>query len=178
VTSCNAMPALDSGSRGIDRDPRAPFARETLLLQLLQLLQPRNSSLPSPLNPSPRASAPVWSRTVRVVDVARGLRCSPGMTHSSSHPAGTVRAPAGTVRRLSRPAEMSATPVGFPAIRRLRNTTVAPRTGLLRLAPPLSVLPGNRKRPNWPAIARGMRAAVTRVSHPGMGDTEDGPQCA
>jgi hypothetical protein len=73
---------------------------------------------------------------------------------------------------------MSAAPAAFPALRPLGNMTVTPRTGLLRLAPRLSVLPGKRKQPSWPAIARGMRAAVTRVADPGMGDAEDGPQCA
>jgi hypothetical protein len=107
----------------------------------------------------------------QIANVARDLRIFARMTHPNSHRAGTDR----TLPRL---AEMSAALVACPVLRPLRHTTVAPRTGLLRLAPRLSVLPGNRKRPSWPAIARGMRAAVTRVTNPSIGDAEDGPQCA
>jgi hypothetical protein len=49
----------------------------------------------------------------------------------------------------------------------------APRLGLLRLAPRLSIVSGNRRDANWPVIAGGVGAAMTDWFDP-----DDGPLCA
>jgi hypothetical protein len=48
-----------------------------------------------------------------------------------------------------------------------------PRLGLLRLAPRLSIVPGNRRDANWPRIAGGIGGALTGGFAP-----DDGPLCA
>jgi hypothetical protein len=48
-----------------------------------------------------------------------------------------------------------------------------PRLGLLRLAPKLSIVSGNRRNANWPSIAGGIGAALTDGFDP-----DDGPLCA
>ena len=57
-----------------------------------------------------------------------------------------------------------------PGARRKRR--VSARAGLLRLAPRLTVLTGNRARPDWGAIAGGIGAAIVDS------DLDDTPWCA
>ena len=53
-----------------------------------------------------------------------------------------------------------------------RKRPASPRTGLLRLAPRLTVLTGSRREPDWRVIAGGIAAAVAE------GDDEETPWIA
>jgi hypothetical protein len=64
---------------------------------------------------------------------------------------------------------------GPPAPRAGRHgrRVIAPRLGVLRLAPRLSIVPGTRRDANWPAIAGGLGVALGAEFDP-----DDGPLVA
>lgn len=101
------------------------------------------------------------------------LADTPSMPRISSH---RVAQGQSFLRLLERdirpPAERAAVSIASRVAGR-RKSAVPPRLGLLRLAPRLSVLRGNRREPDWQVIAGGIGAAITnRV------DAEDAPWCA
>ncbi|MCI0633958.1 MAG: hypothetical protein L0206_08610 [Actinobacteria bacterium] len=56
---------------------------------------------------------------------------------------------------------------------------VSPRLGLLRLAPTLSIVTGDRSEARWPVIAGGIGAAMGDGFDARDGfDPDDGPLCA
>lgn len=117
--------------------------------------------------------------------MARGLRTRRGMTLVISR----------RVKQRRRRAWMTEPAVGSPMVadtarrwdfaaprsRRHGRKAAPPRLGLLRVAPRLTVVTGNRKATDWPAIANGIRAAAASPGEfePRNGfDPEDAPSCA
>ncbi len=95
-----------------------------------------------------------------------------GMTRMRSHLTAQGQSFLRILERPTAPPEARVAAAVSPQAVARRKRPASPRTGLLRLAPRLSVVTGNRREPDWRVIAGGIGAAVADS------DVEDAPWSA